>query len=116
MYGCNVIVAARQPGRHRIRTAVWLDLYVCSTAQRDDLRQWVAAEKPYDSLGEQQRMGVARMFWHEPRIGILDECAYTVTYYARVDHSMHIGHRMQIYINAACPSLSGPHTMPRCHG
>jgi ATP-binding cassette, subfamily D (ALD), peroxisomal long-chain fatty acid import protein len=30
------------------------------------------------SLGEQQRTGMARLFFHKPKFGVLDECAHCI--------------------------------------
>lgn len=33
------------------------------------------------SLGEQQRTGMARLFFHKPKFGVLDECAHCIPWH-----------------------------------
>lgn len=52
-----------------------VDLEYLLTREREGLVNWGDVL----SLGEQQRLGMARLFYHKPRFAILDECTSGVT-------------------------------------
>ena len=62
------------------------------------------------SMGEQQRMGVARMFWHSPKIAILDECTSAVS--VDVEESLY---RRAVEQGITLVTLSQMMTLPEFH-
>ena len=62
------------------------------------------------SLGEQQRIGVARMLFHEPKFGLLDECTSAVS--IDQEEELHAAtHRAGI----TCVTVSQNMTLPELH-
>ena len=54
---------------------VGIDYLVDREGGWDTVRSWADTL----SLGEQQRLAMARLFWHKPRFAILDECTSAVS-------------------------------------
>lgn len=59
------------------------------------------------SLGEQQRMGVARMYYHSPRFAVLDECTSAVS--VDVEEKLY---REAANLGITCITLSQHMTLP----
>ena len=62
------------------------------------------------SLGEQQRMGVARMFYHSPKIAIMDECTSAVS--VDVEEGLY---RQAVERGITLVTLSQHMTLPEFH-
>jgi ABC-type uncharacterized transport system fused permease/ATPase subunit len=62
------------------------------------------------SLGEQQRMGIARMLYHKPRFAVLDECTSAVS----VDAEEEL-YRAAMTSGTTCLTVSQRMTLPKFH-
>ena len=62
------------------------------------------------SLGEQQRMGIARMLFHKPRFAVLDECTSAVS----VDAEEEL-YRSAMSSGTTCLTISQRMTLPKFH-
>jgi ABC-type uncharacterized transport system fused permease/ATPase subunit len=62
------------------------------------------------SLGEQQRMGIARMLYHQPRFAVLDECTSAVS----VDAEEEL-YRAAMTSGTTCVTVSQRLTLPEFH-
>jgi ABC-type uncharacterized transport system fused permease/ATPase subunit len=62
------------------------------------------------SLGEQQRMGIARMLYHKPRFAVLDECTSAVS----VDAEEQL-YRSAMTSGTTCLTVSQRMTLPKFH-
>ncbi|XP_042419825.1 ABC transporter D family member 1-like isoform X2 [Zingiber officinale] len=64
------------------------------------------------SLGEQQRLGVARLFFHHPKFGILDECTNAISVDVE-EHLYHLAKEMGITVitSSQRPALVPYHAM-----
>ena len=69
-----------EPELRRLLAAVDLEYLVERQGGLDSVVDWGAQL----SLGEQQRLGMARLFYHRPKFAILDECTSGVTVRAMV--------------------------------
>eukprot|EP00936_MAST-01D_sp_MAST-1D-sp1_P000851 g851.t1 len=56
-------------------TLVGVDFLIDREGGWDTVKNWTNTL----SLGEQQRLAMARLFWHKPRFGVLDECTSAVS-------------------------------------
>ena len=56
-------------------TLVGVDFLIEREGGWDTVKNWTNTL----SLGEQQRLAMARLFWHKPRFGVLDECTSAVS-------------------------------------
>ena len=62
------------------------------------------------SLGEQQRLSMARMFWHRPTYGVLDECTSAVS--VDVEEALY---RAAIDQGITCITVSQRLSLPEFH-
>uniref|UniRef100_A0A7S3V235 ABC transporter domain-containing protein n=1 Tax=Aplanochytrium stocchinoi TaxID=215587 RepID=A0A7S3V235_9STRA len=64
---------------------------------------WLATMKWEDvlSLGEQQRIGMARLFYHKPKFGVLDECTCAVS--VDVEYNLY---RRAVELGISCVTIS----------
>ena len=78
----------------------------------EDTKGWDAAVTWEDvlSLGEQQRMGIARLLYHGPKFGLLDECTSAVS----VDAEEQL-YKAAIDLGITCVTVSQRLTLPEFH-